>query len=249
MVANIKLSEKQCPAAEQAAVMAAEQRWFRSIIASFIYLVLWTRPDMAYAVSKLCKFMHNPGHDHIIALKRLLRYLLATANYGLIYDFSPSAASTKKTGFYGYYDASHADCPDTMKSTLAYLFFFEGCAISWNSKLHTVITTSTNHSEYCAAAKAVKEAKSIEKVAIEVGMSRYVHPIDLFSDSRGCIAMTYNLTLCSGRPPSILTWRTTTLESSRSWVRSNHYLLRRHQGHDGGPADQASGPGRFLAPR
>ena len=79
-----------------------------------------------------------------------------------------------------------------MKSTLAYLFFFEGCAISWNSKLHTVITTSTNHSEYCAAAKAAKEAKSIEKVAIEVGMSRYVHPIDLFSDSRGCIAMTYN---------------------------------------------------------
>ena len=192
MVANVKLSKKQCPSAEQAAVMASEQRWFRSVIASFIYFVLWTRPDMAYAVSKLCKFMHNPGHDHFVALKRLLRYLLGTVNYGLVYDFSSRAIATKKSGFYGFYDASHADCPDTMRSTLAYLFFFEGCAISWNTKLHTVITTSTNHSEYCAAAKAAKEAKLIEKVAIEVGMSRYVHPVDLFSDSRGCIAMTYN---------------------------------------------------------
>ena len=118
MVANVKLSKKQCPSAEQAAVMASEQRWFRSVIASFIYFVLWTRPDMAYAVSKLCKFMHNPGHDHFVALKRLLRYLLGTANYGLVYDFSSRAIATKKSGFYGFYsygfyDASHADCPDT----------------------------------------------------------------------------------------------------------------------------------------
>ena len=190
MVANSKLSKTQCPSAEQAAVMADEQRWYRSTVASFIYLVGWTRPDMAFAVSKLCKFMHNPGREHIIALKRLIRYLKATADYGLKYDFSASNAN--KPGIYGYYDASHADCPDTRKSTLAYLFLFSGCPISWNTKLHTYITTSTNHSEYCAAAKAAREAKLLEKVMLETGFGRYVKPIDLFSDSKGAIAMAYN---------------------------------------------------------
>lgn len=192
MVANSKLSKKQCPSAEQAAVMSEEQRWFRSNIASFIYLTSWTRPDMAYAVSKLCRFMHNPGRTHIVALKRLMRYLHATADHGLKFDFSPLTAAGAKTGIYGYYDASHADCPDTMRSTCAYVFFLSGCPISWHTKLHSVLTTSTNHSEYCAAAKAAREAKWWEKIATEAGYGRFVQPIDLFSDSKGAIAMTYN---------------------------------------------------------
>ena len=56
-----------------------------------------------------------------------------------------------------------------MKSTLAYVFFFEGCPVSWHSKLHTYVTTSANHSEYCAAAKAAKEAKWWEKLYTEIG--------------------------------------------------------------------------------
>ena len=44
-----------------------------------IYLANWTRPDLAYAVSKLCRFMHNPGEAHVAELKRLLRYLEGTS--------------------------------------------------------------------------------------------------------------------------------------------------------------------------
>ena len=190
MVANVKLTKKDCPSAEEAAVRVDEQRWYRSTVASLIYFGGWTRPDLAYAVSKLCKFMHNPGRVHIIALKRTLRYLNATANYGLSYDFSKNKSA--KTGIYGYYDASHADCPDTMRSTLGYTFYFERCIISWHTKLHTVITTSTNHSEFCAAAKAAKEAKWLTKMMVELGFSQFVKPIDLFSDSKGAIAMAYN---------------------------------------------------------
>ena len=192
MVANSKLSKKDCPSAERAAVMAEEQRWYRSTVASLIYFVSWTRPDLAYAVSKLCKFMHNPGQVHLVALRRALRYLKATANSGLVYDYGGARASGVQAGIHGYYDASHADCPDSMKSTLAYVFFLGPCPISWNTKLHSVITTSTNHSEYCAAAKAAREAKYLEKIAVELGMSELVRPIHLYSDSKGSIAMSYN---------------------------------------------------------
>jgi hypothetical protein len=112
---------------------------------------------------------------------------------GLSFDFSVSTTSKGvKSGIYGYYDASHADCPDTRRSTLAYIFFFEKCPISWHTKLHTLITTSTNHSEYCAAAKAAKEAKWFDKVMSELGFMSAIRPIDLFSDSKGAIALTYN---------------------------------------------------------
>ena len=86
----------------------------------------------------------------------------------------------------------HADCPDTLRSTCAYVFYLAGSPISWHTKLHTVLTTSTNHSEYCAAAKAAREAKWWDKLTTETGFGRFVRPIDLFSDSKGAIAMTYN---------------------------------------------------------
>ena len=191
MTAGLKLSKKQCPSAEQAAVMAALQHWYRSVAASLIYIMNWTRPDIAFAVSKLCKFMQNPGNDHIMALKRLLRYVKATKDYGLKFDFSPASLHAK-CGVYGYYDASHADCLDTLKSTMAHVFFFFGCPLSWHTKLHTYITTSTNHSEYCAAAKAAREAKWWDTTLVQIGFGRFVGPIDLFSDSMGAIAMTYN---------------------------------------------------------
>ena len=139
---DTKLTKEDCPKPADFTDTAA-QKWYRSAIASMIYFMLWTRPDIVYSVSKLCRFMHNPGTSHEAALKRLLRFFANTTGYGLQFDFS---SDPEKAGVYAYYDASHADCPDTMKSTLAYIFFFEGCPISWNTKLHTYITTSTNHS-------------------------------------------------------------------------------------------------------
>jgi hypothetical protein len=136
--------------------------------------------------------MHNPGTTHITGLKRLLRYARATADHGLKYDFSPTAQATLKPNIYGYYDASHADCPDTMRSTMAYVFFFAGCPISWQSKLHTFVTTSTNHSEYCAASKAAREAKWLETMWQQIGFGQFVSPVNLYSDSQGAIAMAYN---------------------------------------------------------
>jgi hypothetical protein len=190
MASNLSLTKMDCPTEAEAVAMTELQRWFRSAAASMIYFCTWTRPDLSYAVSKLCKFMHNPGQVHVTALKRVLRYIKGTVNKGLIFDFGNS--KQVKTGVYGYYDASHADCPDTRKSTLAHVFFFEGCPIMWHTKLHSLVTTSTNHSEYCAAAKAGREAKWLETLFSSVGLETFVHPIDLFSDSKGSIAMTYN---------------------------------------------------------
>ena len=94
------------------------------------------------------------------SLKKGLRYLRGNLDLGLVYDFS---TSPERTGVYGFFDASQADDVDTQKSTIAYVFFLAGCAISWKTKLHSFVTTSTNQSELVAAAMASREAKFLWK--------------------------------------------------------------------------------------
>jgi len=189
MAANLQLSKTQSPPPDEAAVRVEEQRVYRSTTASLIYIAGWTRIDISFAVGKLCKFMHNPGDEHEKALKHALRFLAGTKDAVLKYDFSGDCASDKLTG---YYDASHADCPDTRRSTVAFVFFLGGAPLSWKSKLHTCVTTSTSHSEVAAAAMAAREAKWWHMFLDELGFKRFCNPIHLYSDSKGAIAMTYN---------------------------------------------------------
>ena len=109
--------------------------------------------------------------------------------WGLSYNFE---GAVPRPGVYGYYDAAHGDDPDTRRSTMGYIFFFEGCLLSWRSKGHSFVTTSTNHSEYVCSAIAAREAKSLWKLFNGLGFGSAVAPVDLFSDSLGNIAMNYN---------------------------------------------------------
>ena len=73
---------------------------------------------------------------------------------------------------------------------MGYVFFYSGCAISWSSKLHTFLTTSTNDSEYCAGAKSGKEAKWLHSMCKFINGADMA--IDMFSDSTGAIALCTN---------------------------------------------------------
>ena len=125
---SIVFTKADCPKTKEEVYQAAvETKWYRSILASCLYISTWTRPDLSFSLSKLCKYMQNPGPVHITALKRLLRYLQKTISVGLNYSFK---APPPSSGVYGYYDASHADDVETRRSTLAYVFYLEGCIIS-----------------------------------------------------------------------------------------------------------------------
>ena len=63
--------------------IARDQLKYSQIIGSLMYLASATRPDISFAVSKLSRFMSNPGDDHWHALERVLRYLRGTMSYGI----------------------------------------------------------------------------------------------------------------------------------------------------------------------
>lgn len=70
---------------------------YQSMVRSIMYPMIQTRPDICYAVTILSRYNHNPNAKHIAAVKRVLRYLKGTLDYGITYGTA--------NGLEGYTDA------------------------------------------------------------------------------------------------------------------------------------------------
>ena len=113
---------------------------YSSGVGSLMYAMTTTRPDIAYAVSVLSSYMANPGQQHWIALKRVLRYLQGTRNYGLVLGGSSVELS-------GWCDADWANDKDTRRSVSGYIFNIGDGVISWQSKRQPTVAMSSTEAE------------------------------------------------------------------------------------------------------
>lgn len=89
---------------------------YRSIVGALQYLTL-TRPDICFAVNKVCQFLHMPTTTHRIAVKRILRYLKSTLGLGLNIHRSLSTLVS------AFSDADWAGCIDDRRSTGGFAVF------------------------------------------------------------------------------------------------------------------------------
>ncbi|XP_055814312.1 uncharacterized mitochondrial protein AtMg00810-like [Solanum dulcamara] len=105
----------------------ADPTLYRSLAGALQYLT-FTQPDITYAVQQICLFMHDPKDEHMLALKRIVRYIQGTLDYGL--HLYPSFTST----LISYTDADWGGCPDTRRSTSGYCVFLGDNLISWSAK-------------------------------------------------------------------------------------------------------------------
>lgn len=125
---------------------------YSRIIGSLMYLTNCTRPDIACSISKLSRFTNNPSEDHWKAIRRVLKYLRYTLDYGLHYTGYPAVLE-------GYTDANWISDSKDSKSTSGYVFTLGGAAVSWKSSKQTCIARSTMESEFIALDKAGEEAE------------------------------------------------------------------------------------------
>ncbi|CAH9095979.1 unnamed protein product [Cuscuta epithymum] len=158
---------------------------YSNAIGSVMYLMVSTRPDIAYAVSCLSRYMANPGMPHWNALKWLLRYLKGTISHGLVFSKSNSEICLT-----GYVDSNYANDRDNRKSTTSYIFTLCGSCISWKSQLQPIVALSTTESEYVAATEAFKEAIWLKRILSEIGFLRQV--VTVYSDSQSAIQLCKN---------------------------------------------------------
>ena len=117
---------------------------YRSIIRSLLYLTA-SRPDIAFSVGVCARYQATPRESHLTAVKRIIRYINGTLDYGLWYlkDFNACLA--------GYSDADWARSVDDRKSTSGGCFYLGNNLVSWMSKKQNLVSLSMAKAEYIAA--------------------------------------------------------------------------------------------------
>jgi hypothetical protein len=150
---NAKLSADGPPVAD-----ATDYR----ALAGALQWLTFTHPDISYAVHQIFLYMHDPREPHLALIKRVLRYIKGTLDYGL------KILRCSTSDLVAYSDADWAGCPDTRRSTSGYAVFFGDNLVSWSSKRQQTVSRSSAEAEYRAVANAVAEISWLRQLLQEL---------------------------------------------------------------------------------
>ncbi|XP_066354384.1 uncharacterized mitochondrial protein AtMg00810-like [Miscanthus floridulus] len=163
---------------------AVDPTHYRSIVGSLRYLVN-SRPDLAYSVGYISRFMENPTTEHLAAVKRVLRYVAGTLHYGSHYK------RKKEAQLAGYSDSDLAGDVDTRKSTTGVLFFLGSNVITWQSQKQRVVALSSCEAEYIAATTTACQGVWLARLLAELKGEK-TSAISLKMDNQSAIALSRN---------------------------------------------------------
>lgn len=168
---------------------------YKSAIGSLIYLATKTRPDIAFVVNKLARYCSAPTQDHMSAVKRVMRYLKGTANYGLLY------LKNEHGECHGFADADWAGDSKDRKSTSGFSFQLSGASISWSSSKQSCVALSTAEAEYVALSGATQEAAWLKNLLGDLNYN-VEGPMTIFEDNTAAICIA-NDALCNRKTKHI----------------------------------------------
>ncbi|XP_024031819.1 uncharacterized protein LOC112094619 [Morus notabilis] len=154
-----------------------DRRRYQRLVGRLMYLA-HTRPNLAYALSIVSQFMHNPGEKHMNAVMRILRYLKFAPGKGILFS-----KNTNKPNIEVYTDADWARAVDDRRSTSGYFTFVGGNLVTWRSKKQNVVTRSSAEAEYRGMALRICEAMWLKFLLQDLGYS-LKQPIQLYCDNK-----------------------------------------------------------------
>ncbi|GJR41706.1 ribonuclease H-like domain-containing protein [Tanacetum coccineum] len=110
----------------------------------------------------ICLYMHDPRELHFAALKRVMRYVRGTMDFGLQLYISAT------TSLVGYIDADWAGCSSTCRSTSGYCVFLGDNLLSWSAKRQHTLSCSSAEAEYRGVANVVAETAWLRNLLREL---------------------------------------------------------------------------------
>lgn len=158
---------------------------YRSVVGALQYATI-TRPEIAFAVNKVCQFLHKPLEEHWKAVKRILRYLVGTLNYGL--RFTSSSSPLKLSIFC---DADMANDINDRRSTSGFCIYLGENLISWSAKKQPVVARSTIEAEFRSLALAMIETMWLQTLLAELRLPLQTKP-QVYCDNMSTVLLTRN---------------------------------------------------------
>jgi hypothetical protein len=162
---------------------SVDQKVFHSMIGSLLYLCA-SRPGIMLSVCMCARFQANPKECHLIAVKRIFRYLVHTPNLGLWY---PKASTFD---LLGYSDSDYAGCKVDRKSTTGTCQFLGRSMVSWSSKKQNSDALSTAGAEYVAAGACCAQLLWMKQTLSDYGCK--FSNIPLLCDNESAIKLANN---------------------------------------------------------
>ncbi|KAL7617031.1 hypothetical protein Lser_V15G00150 [Lactuca serriola] len=157
---------------------------YRSIIGGLRYLT-HTRPDIAYSVGIVSRFMERPTKQHQVAVKHILRYVKGTVDYGLSYT------KGRKNCVIGYTNSDLARDVEDRKSTSGMAFYLDNNLVTWSSQKQKCVALSSCEAEFMAANNATCQGIWISRL-LGVLTGRKLGPFELNVDNKSALDLMKN---------------------------------------------------------
>lgn len=159
------------------------QNPYSSLIGGLLWVARCSRPDVAFAVNRLSQFLRRPTDAHWLAAKRVLAFLLTTADKELTLGGQSILCA--------FSDADWAEDLNDRKSTTGFVYRLGEGAISWSSKKQTSVALSSTEAEYVAMSETVREGLWLVRLMKELRMY-HEGPVKVFVDNEGAEALSKN---------------------------------------------------------
>ncbi|CAI7737026.1 unnamed protein product [Closterium sp. NIES-54] len=157
---------------------------YPELVGCLIYLMTCTRPDLAYPLSILARYVTPGRHrkEHKDATKRVLRYLCSTSGMGLVLGGQARVVLT------GHADACWVDDLATQRSSQGYTFSLGSGSVSWRSTRSSSVLSSSCEAEICAGAMAAQELRWLTYLLTDLGEAPRSPPV-LYVDNKAMLAL------------------------------------------------------------
>jgi hypothetical protein len=160
---------------------------YRQMVGSLIYASTSTRPDIAHAVNVATRHMRQARHSDMVNMKRTLRYLCGTKEYGLHYR----GVLGDVMKIEAYSDSDWGGDREDRKSTSGYVVLVNGNVVSWCVKKQRVVAMSTAEAEWIALNECVREVVWIVQLMGELGV-KVQQPVTVYEDNQSTIKICEN---------------------------------------------------------
>ncbi|XP_062213677.1 secreted RxLR effector protein 161-like [Phragmites australis] len=133
------------------------------------------------------RYMEDPCEDHYTAVKHLLRHVVGTHGYGVVYKKEGGVALTLT----GYSNSDMADDLDGCKSTTSVLFLLGHSPISWQSQKQRVVALSTCKAEYIVVATVACQGVWLARLLRKL-TNEELQALTLMVDNKSAISLIKN---------------------------------------------------------